>query len=99
MIYSHSRLFIDQPAVYRILVQGWLSEGWEDWFEGMRLTHLGPEEAHPAGTGAPPPPETTLLTGAVPDQAALLGALQRLYSFGLPILRVELVSPGEKHRG
>jgi hypothetical protein len=42
--------------------------------------------------------ETTLLTGTVPDQAALLGMLQRLYAFGLPILRVEQIPPEDKPR-
>lgn len=93
MSHAYPRLPIDQPAVYRILVQGWLSEGWEDWFEGLRLTHLGlGDEAHLSGTGEPPPAETTLLTGVVRDQAALLGTLQKLYSFGLPILNVQFVS-------
>jgi hypothetical protein len=40
MIRPYPHLSISQPARYRILVQGWLGEGWDDWFEGMRLTPL-----------------------------------------------------------
>jgi hypothetical protein len=89
----YSNLSADQPAVYAILVQGGLGKGWEDWFEGMRLVHLVLEEdVVQPGTGEQPPTEATLLTGRVPDQAALLGMLQKLYSFRLSILRVEFVS-------
>jgi hypothetical protein len=91
MIRAYPHLSIDQPARYRILVQGWLSDGWEDWFEGMRLAHPGWVDSHPPIPGEPLPGETTLLTGTVPDQAALIGILQKLYSFRLPILSVELI--------
>jgi len=94
----YPRLATDQPAAYRILVQGWVSLRWEDWFEGMHIELLGPDAT--AGTPADREEgskstggEATLLTGPVPDQAALLGMLQRLYSFGLPILSVELIAP------
>jgi hypothetical protein len=65
----------DQPAAYRIQVQGRLSQRWADWFEGLAVTH--------------PDPMVTTLTGVVTDQAALLGILQRLYTLGLPLLLVE----------
>ncbi len=65
----------DQPAAYRIQVQGRLSRRWADWFEGFAVTNdaLG----------------VTTLMGVVADQAALLGILQRLYTLGLPLLLVE----------
>lgn len=94
MAESYPRLAIDQPAAYRILVQGWISLRWEDWFEGMRIEHLGVEAQSDPSEGEASMPETaeaTLLTGCVPDQAALLGMLQRLYSFGLPVIKVEWV--------
>ena len=96
MARAYPHLSMDQPVVYRILVQDRVSDGWRDWFEGMHLTHVvlscgeGTAETNPAQ-----PIHATLLTGLVPDQAALLGMLQRLYSFQLPILRVEVVSPNE----
>lgn len=81
---------IGQPAVYQILVQGRIGQGWEDWFEGMCLTRVILETLQD-DTGKAALEENTLLTGRLPDQAALLGMLQRLYSFGLPILSVELI--------
>lgn len=66
-----------QPRVYEIQVQGRLGERWTHWFDDM---HIRIE----AGTE----PETTVLTGAMVDQAALLGILQRLYTLGLPLLLV-----------
>jgi len=88
---SYPHLSIDQPGVYRILVQGWLSEAWEDWFEGMHLTPGDSEQPSLPDPAAPQPIETTLLTGEIPDQAALLSLLQKLYSFNLPILSLKLV--------
>jgi hypothetical protein len=88
MILPFPHLSLAQPARYSILVQGWLGEGWEDWFEGMRLTRLELRSEQWLA-------ETSLLTGIVPDQAALLGMLQRLYTFGLPILKVEIISQDE----
>jgi hypothetical protein len=88
--YPH--LSIDQPAAYRITVQGWVSICWEHWFGGLSVTHLELAQAAQPGTPfAPEPVEVTILTGQVEDQAALLGTLQRLYAFGLPILSLELV--------
>ena len=92
--YPH--LSIDQPATYRITVQGWVSKSWEDWFGGLRVTPLEfAQDPRQGGASSPGPGEIqlTILTGQVEDQAALLGTLQRLYSFGLPLLSLELVLP------
>lgn len=73
---SHQKaLRQDQPAAYRIQVQGRLSPRWAGWFEGLVATDDGAE--------------VTTLTGVVADQAALLGVLGRLYTLGLPLLLVE----------
>jgi len=48
------------------------------WFDDMSVSAQG--EA---------PGATTTLTGAVADQAALLGLLQKLYTLGLPLLLVQ----------
>jgi len=66
-----------QPWLYQIRVEGRLSERWMHWFDDMDVSTQ-------AGTG----PEITTLTGAVVDQAALLGLLQKLYTLGLPLLLV-----------
>ena len=47
-------------SVYQIRVKSCLDDHWADWFEGMDLTR---DEAR----------NTTTLTGALPDQAALHG--------------------------
>jgi hypothetical protein len=68
--------------VYRITVKGVLDAKWSDWFAGMEVT--------------PQPGNTTVLTGSVPDQAALHGLLDRIRDMGLPLLSVERV--GEEDR-
>ncbi len=94
--YPH--LSIDQPVTYRITVQGWVDLAWEDWFGGLQVSHLELVEDAKLNSACPPhPAEVTILSGQVEDQAALLGTLQRLYAFGLPILNLELIPPGPDH--
>ena len=71
----------DQPATYQIQVQGWISDRWVDWFGDMTITVNDNGDANDALA-------TTTLTGAVADQAALMGLLQQLYTLGLPLLLV-----------
>ena len=65
----------DQPAAYQIEVQGWIGDRWLARFDTMTINLQDN------------PPITTL-TGAVADQAALLGLLQKLYTLGFPLLLV-----------
>lgn len=60
---------------YRIRVRGHLDPSWRHRLAGFRITH---EEAG-----------TSLLTGALPDQAALHGVLLQLINMGLPLLSLE----------
>ena len=53
----------------KIRVKGQISEGWSEWFGGLTISHSGPDE--------------TILTGFVPDQAALYGIISRLRDLGL----------------
>ena len=69
-------LRMDQPVCCRIRVQGVIGERWRDWLDGLEIE----EQAGAA----------TCLVGSLPDQAALLGLLQRLYALGYPILSVEV---------
>ena len=64
-----------RPATYRITVGGRLSERLASTFDGF---------AREAGEGE------TALVGVVRDQAQLFGALDRIRSFGLELLRVEI---------
>ncbi len=76
---DHQPLRMDQPALYRIQVQGCIGEQRSDWFNGMEIA---------LDAGGDNPPVTTLV-GTVADQAALLGLLQIMYLLGLPILLVK----------
>ncbi len=65
-------------ALYRIRVQGVIATRWEQWLDGMAIT---PADA----------PGETLLTGAIVDQAALLGLLQKLGNLGLRLVELQVV--------
>jgi hypothetical protein len=54
---------------------GHLDPSWEDWFEGLEITH---EEQG-----------STLLTGSLRDQAALYGILLKIRQLGLTLLSLE----------
>ena len=62
----------ETSAVYQVKVQGRLAPEWAEWFDGMQISH----DAH----------GDTLLTGALPDQAALHGLLARVRDLGLVLL-------------
>jgi hypothetical protein len=64
---------------YRIRVQGHLAPRWATRFEGMTLS---PQEDG-----------TTAITGAVVDQAALHGVLQKVRDTGLELVSVLEVEP------
>ena len=61
-------------SVYQIRVQGQLNESWSEWLGGLAIT--------------PQPDGATLLSGAIVDQAALHGILDKLYAMNLTILSV-----------
>ncbi len=63
------------PTV-EIRVKGRLDPHWSDWFAGLSLAHSAQDE--------------TVLTGIVPDQAALYGLLARLRDLGLSLVSVDL---------
>ncbi len=60
---------------YRIRVKGQLDPGWQDRFAGLRI------EQQEAGT--------TLLSGFLPDQAALHSVLLQIVRLGLILLSLE----------
>lgn len=60
---------------YRIRVNGHLDESWQAWFAPLQISH--------EATG------TTMLSGSLPDQAALYGMLLKLDRLGLTLLAVE----------
>ena len=72
---------IDQPGIYRIKIQGRLSEGTIRRFDEMVVS------VEPNAAGVP----ITTLTGQITDQAALHGIVARIRDLGLPLILVELV--------
>ena len=61
------------PARYEIRVEGALGEEWSGWFDGLQIAA--------EGTG-------TVISGLVPDQAALHGLLNRIRDLGLFLVSV-----------
>jgi hypothetical protein len=59
---------------YEIKIKGYLDQRWSEWFAGLKLTHLEGEE--------------TLLSGVLPDQAALYGLLERVRDLNLRLISV-----------
>ena len=62
------------PEYYEIKIKGHLDQSWSDWFAGMELTHLEGDE--------------TLLSGSLPDQAALHGLIERIRDLNLTLISV-----------
>lgn len=62
---------------YQIRLQGNLDSDWSAWFNGMTVT--------PDDTGE------TVLTGHLPDQAALHGVLKKIRDLGLPLLAIHQI--------
>jgi hypothetical protein len=60
---------------YYIRVKGHLDLSWQPWFEGLQI------RSEAAGT--------TVLSGSLPDQAALYGMLLKINRLGLTLLALE----------
>ena len=73
------KITLDQPGIYRIRVQGILDASWADYFDEMQFTTSTPTDGNPV----------TTLSGALADQAAVQGVLQKLYNLGFPLISVE----------
>jgi hypothetical protein len=69
---------------YEIRIKGHLDESWADWFSGLVISH--------EDSGA------TLLTGSLPDQAALHGVLNRLRDLGIELIAVNPVEKAQAPR-
>lgn len=73
------KLTMYETAVYRIRFQGAFDESWlQDLGAGWAI------QVNDDSTAV-----TTTITGAMCDQAALIGLLSSLYTMGLPLLEVE----------
>jgi hypothetical protein len=70
------------PEYYEIKIKGQLDQQWSEWFAGMTLTTLEGKE--------------TLLSGPLPDQAALHGLLERIRDLNLTLISVNPGVPNAK---
>ena len=62
------------PEYYEIKIKGHLDPCWSDWFGSLKVTNLEKGE--------------TLLSGPLPDQAALHGLLERIRDLNLTLISV-----------
>jgi len=65
-------------AFFEIRVKGHLSATWSDWLEGLEVKLLDNGEM--------------ILSGTIPDQAALMGVLNKLNRLNLTLLSVNEIN-------
>ena len=70
------------PEYYEIKLKGHLDPRWSEWFSDLKLMHLEGNE--------------TLLSGSLPDQAALHGLLERIRDLNLKLISVTSGDPSTK---
>ena len=66
-----------ERRAYQIVVEGHLDNQWAEWFEGLSISHVKDG--------------TTVLSGPVPDQAALHGLLVKIRNLGLPLVSINQI--------
>ena len=70
------------PEYYEIRIRGHLDSRWSESFAELKLTH-------PAG-------DETLLSGLLPDQAALHGLLERIRDLNMTLISVSCGGPSSR---
>lgn len=69
-----------EHAIYQIRLEGQLGPEWSEWFEGLKVTLQENGEM--------------ILSGPLPDQAALHGVLARIRDLGMVLISVNRVKQG-----
>ena len=66
-----------------IIVKGWIDEQWVEWLGGLMVSRTGPEK--------------TVLSGVLPDQAAVYGIIARMRDLGfeLSALSIHRIHPSD----
>jgi hypothetical protein len=59
-----------------IFVKGWIDEQWAEWLGGLMIS--------------PARPDLTVLTGVLPDQAAVYGIISRMRDLGFELSSVSI---------
>ena len=72
---------MDTAFIYEIRVEGYLSDRWSAWFDGLSIQN------EPNGESK--------LTGLLSDQAALYGVLAKIHNLNLVLVSVVRRSSGE----
>ena len=67
---------------YQITVKEYLEDSWSTWFDGLAINH--------AADG------TTMLSGAVRDQSALYGLIDKARDLGLTLVAVGRSAPPDR---
>ena len=78
--FSQYSFLMAHPNVYRIRVVGRLNRNWSKRLRGLALFTVEEGDA-----------VITEICGQLPDQAALMGVLDELYSCGIPVISMECV--------
>lgn len=83
--YTWCTMNMNSRLFYTIRLRGHLDARWSDWFDGMTIAHAGD-------------PDETILSGYLPDQAALHGILIKIRDLNLPLIAVQQAAPdGDEH--
>lgn len=72
------------PEYYEIKIKGHLDQRWSEWFASLKLTHLEGDE--------------TMLSGSLPDQAALHSLLERIRDLNLTLISVTWSDPSTQEK-
>lgn len=67
------------PEYFEIKIRGHLNQRWSNNFAGLKLTHLEGDK--------------TILSGPLPDHAALHGLLERIRDFNLKLISITSCDP------